>query len=967
MRHLKTAYGEILDLQERVVGDFFDDRADGDIRNSILEVHTYPPTPDQLDILQRFSSLAPTSSVRPRKRPLELPSQSYPSQSQFSREIPSIEEWDADAVTSFEGTKRQRTQEQSGRPFHSSQTSGTQGSIHQVLDSQKSSRKKRTSSSLFSPIVILIYHTDSNPYGTPTSLALVGQQHSVPSSEIDLSIIPDSPLARDSTSGRGAFAGAIPLGREGTKSESPELRASVHKVPTVGSVDALVEQPITSAIPPESPTIPSSLESAPQPEANPQYVEKEDMARAEESAQTKKARAKAKAKAKAKVKARAEAKAEAEARAVKERELADVKRIETEARISEEKKTREWLAREQRIKEVSLAEEANKTMLVADGAKQIEAERERKEKARHEELPAKKQADQAEAEEKAKEAQAKAHERKAREENRARDKAQKLADSECKDAKEPVLPPRTARETATAVKEQAQQRIAERETQKLRSSSDVQSQRSMTPRMPGSSITKSSSLMTSLRSSPTNNRSPGNTDAPLRSALRQTPSSLHRSVSSVSFDVAQPANLNTRNAPMSNPKSLKEISLEAAAKTPSATDVTTSPPGNMSSQPSKTPVRTPVAKKAPGRKITKPPAKNGKVQTKLNVTRVPKKLKGRAVAPPVKSTQPAPRQEIVISSGEDSSTSEEPSWQTGNAEAGPSSREPTLPVVSQKTKPAEVQASVTRIPPGVRTKKTQMDSTVTPAALPRRNSTLNMASMPKSISQSPAQITSETISISSDSASEKELQAPMSKVLSGTKGVTRGVLGSMKKLSKDVNHLVKQPEDYSKGKAPPQSVIRISPSRSDRIIPAKGNGEHINEAADRQLQLESRPSIPDSRVNVASSIPNGAPVDTIINQGLDHAGRLPNGIRPVYYDYPKLSELQKLPRAVTPETQSKINSITSQPVGDSPVSRSESEYSSSDGDQRSSSPDGDEDVDRRPPQLGSPKPYPGVKRLAQSR
>ena len=939
MRHFKTAYGDFLDLQERVVGDFFDDRgADGNIRNSILEVHRYPPTPDHLEILQRFSSLAPTSSVRPRKRPLELPSQSYPSPSQSSqrihREIPSIEEWDGEAITSFEtGTKRQRTHE---------------------------SRLNRT----------------------------FAGQDSVPSSEIDLSAIPDSPLARDSTSARGAFAGAIPLDRESTKSQSPELRASVHEVLAVDSIDAPVEQPITSATSPQSPTIPSFLEPAPQPEANPQTVEKGDMARAEESVQKRKAKtqakvkAKANAKAEAKAKAEATAKAETRAKAAKEQELAEARRIEmttvNEARLSEEKKTSERLARVQRFKEASLAEEANKAMLIADGAKQIEAEKERKEKARHEELAAKKQANQAEAEEKAREAQVKAHERKAREENRARDKAQKLADSESKDAREPVLPPRTARETATAVKEQAQQRIAEREAQKLRSSSDVHSQRSMTPRMPGSAFTNSSSLMTSLRSSSTSYGSPGNTDAPLRSALRQTPSSLHRSASSVSFDVAKPANLNTRNAQRSNPKSFKGINHEAAAKTPSATSIISSPPGNISKPPPKTPTQTPVPKKASGRKITNTPAKYGKLQTKLNVTREPKKLKGRAVAPPVKSPQAAPREEtppvkppqaapreeIIISSGEDSSTSEEPSWQTGNAEAGPSSRKPPLPVVSQKTKPAEVQNSITRVVPGIRNERTQIDRTVAPAALPRRKSALDTASIPKSISRSPAQISSETISISSDS--EKEPQAPTSKVPSGTKGVTR-VPGTMKKLSKDVNEVVKQPEDHLKGKAPPQSVIQVPFSQSRPIIPAKGDGEHINQAADRQLQLESRRSVPDYRVNLVSSTPNGASGDTIINQGLDHAGRLPNGIRPTYYDYPKLSELQKLPRPVTPEALPKINSISSQPVGDLPVGRFESQYSSSDGDERSSSSDGDEDIDRCPPQLGSPKPYPGVRRLAERR
>ena len=915
-QHFKTAYGELLDLQEGVVGDFFDDRsADGNIRNSFLEVHRFPPAPDDLEILQRFPSLAPTSSVRPRKRPLELPSQSYPSPSHSSRrihrEIPSIEGRDAEVVPSFEPTKRQRTHE----------------------------------SRLNAPFA-----------GHPESA------------------IPDSPLARASTSARRTFAGGLPLGRESTRSESPELGASFHEVSAAGSNDAPPGQPVTSAIPPES---------EPHPEANSQDVEKVDMARAEETAQalrvraSKAKRAKARAKFKTKMKAggkakadaeaEAKAKAKAEAEATRERELAETKRMEltmvSEARISETNKTSERLAREQRAKEVSLAEEAHKAMLEADGAKQIEAEREKKEKSRHEELVAKKQANQADTEGKAKEAQAKAYERKAREEKRARDKAQKLVDSECKHASEPILPPRTATETATAVKEQAQQRIAEKEAQKLRSSSDVQSQRSMTPRMPGSSVGKSSSLVTSLRSTPAGNPSPGNTDAPLRSALRRTPSSLHRSISSVSFDVAQAANLNTRNAPTSNPKSLNEINHEAAAKTPSATSVITGPPGNTSKPPSKTPTQTPVHNKASGRKITKTPVKNGKVQTKLNVTREPKKLKGRAIvppvkSPPVKSTQAAPQQAIVI---EDSSASEGPRWQTGNAEAGPSSRKPMLPVVSQPTKPAEVQVLVT--PPRTRN-KTQVHSTVAPAALPRRNSTLDTAPMPKSTSQSPAQILSETISISSDS--EKELHAPTSKVPSATKGVTR-VPGTFKKLSKDVYEVVKQPEDHLTGKAPPQSVTQVPPSQSRRIMPAKVRDEHINRAADRQLQLESQGSIPDSRVNMASSIPSDAPGDTIINQGLDHAGRLPNGIRPAYNDYPKFSELQKLPRTVTAEAQKTMNFTSSQLVSDPPVSSFELESSSSDGDDRDSNSDQDEDIDRCPPQRGSPKPYPGVKKLAKRR
>ena len=165
IRHLKTAYGDFVDLEERVVGDLFDDRgADGNIRNSILEVHRYPPTPDELERVQRFSSFAPTSSARPRKRPLELPSQSYPSIDPRITygEIRSIEEGDAETNGPFVPTSKRQCmrdsrlnrafdphqplgtrEEQGSRPYHSSQISGTQESIHQVPDSQKSPGKKR--------------------------------------------------------------------------------------------------------------------------------------------------------------------------------------------------------------------------------------------------------------------------------------------------------------------------------------------------------------------------------------------------------------------------------------------------------------------------------------------------------------------------------------------------------------------------------------------------------------------------------------------------------------------------------------------------------------------------------------------------------------------------------------------------------------------------------------------------------
>ena len=258
-----------MDLEEQVVGDLFDDRgADGSIRNSILEVHRYPPKPDELDTIQRFSSLAPNSSARPRKRPLE----SYLSQNlqNIHREIPSIEESDAETSRPF-GTanKRRRTQEPTlNRTFsahqpsslreeqgsglnHSSQTSGTQESIHQVLDSQKSpGRRSKSYTSLLA--VLLTYHADLNPYDTPTSLSLIGPQEPDPINEIDLSVVPDSPLGRETQSVGGAFGRPVQLDRESTKSESPELGTSVHEIP---SADPL---PSTSADSPEPATTPFS-------------------------------------------------------------------------------------------------------------------------------------------------------------------------------------------------------------------------------------------------------------------------------------------------------------------------------------------------------------------------------------------------------------------------------------------------------------------------------------------------------------------------------------------------------------------------------------------------------------------------------------------------------------------------------------------------------------------------------------
>ena len=1273
IRHLKTAYGDFLDLEHRVVGDFFDDRGtDGNIRNSILEVHRYPPKPNELEILQRYSSLAPNSSARPPKRPLELPSHPYPSEASqnIHGAIPSIEQSDSEIDTPYQaGTKRRRTREpvlsqnfgasqrsmtREGRGaelYLSSQTSGTQESIHQVVDSQKSLEKNRTFylSHLF--IIILIYLVVSNPYGTPTSLLFISSQDSIPSTDIDPSAIPDSPLGRGTTAGGGAFEGAVQLDRESNTSESPELDTSVRDVPLTDPNNTSGEQPITSADRPELSTTsgrskaplqavsiaqivdryakdhglgvrqthekaadvdhtpmrtpltadPAHAQFArsysntlcePDPVFDPiesdteSFLEKQCMQSAkrlrssktptqsykpfrtsggveidrrdglflvpsvppsrtnvdsnstrglngsvqreniqtprqdprvstssvhsdpkrhreydaecmkdpqskrsmrhglmdafqtssqastiwsqdsnesasgtaqsavqqtdnamlrqnkehdktthsshnertamsnldggpsgrltqetheqqekkagrdlikEQTATHKEAREKGKILADKKLardqQTQAQELAQAKKETIKKGELAEAKRKEetiVKEAILQMKNTQE-LARERRTREMLLAEEAKKLMLTAAGAKKIEAEEIEKTKARREELAAMKKANESKAEEQAKEARAKTLAKKAREEQPAPANAQKLADIEFKDAKDRgpqvVYKVQTPRETATAVIVKTQKKIADENLQKLRLSQEAQSRiprnsssvtdlRSMTPHVPSSSVNKSASHSISLASSPLNRRSSGNVVAPLRSVLRQTPSTLRQSMSSVTFDLPPQDELNKPdNRISSTPRSqsLAENEKESASKSSSKTNLEESRPKALSNTPARTPLKTPIPQKAAVSKNAKTPAKNGKVQTKLNVTRVPKKLKGRAVQIPI-TPRPAPRREIILSSGSESTDSEEPEWQTGNAVAGPSSRKPVFAAATS----AETK-SLAAVAPQIGSIKVENRKIATPAALPRSNPKLKPASLQMSKSRSPALALPETISVSSgcasttsdsemESDSEGEFRAPSSKMPTGAKERKLTPI-TLNGINKPANMVVDQSKDPSMSKAASPLNSQASLSRSRGTISMQGDGEQVDQAADRQLQLESRRSIPSSRTCQASAATNSSTDKKIINQGLDHAGCLPNGIRPAYYKYPPLSELQKLPRPATPEVGPNKDT-SSRPLDVLPVERSGSDESSSESDEGSGDSDEDEDVDAPPGQTWSEqksRPYPGMKECIKCR
>lgn len=152
IKHFETYFGEVLAMYDRI-GEYFDDRStddqskdDGVPKTSIALLHRHPPDPAELHDVRRFGSLMPESAAIPRKRPLTIPQQVHRN---------GFDGWGPEQPNSMR--KRQKTQQphdNEGLVSHqdepilsreevlgasrSSQTWGTQGSVHQVIDSQRS-------------------------------------------------------------------------------------------------------------------------------------------------------------------------------------------------------------------------------------------------------------------------------------------------------------------------------------------------------------------------------------------------------------------------------------------------------------------------------------------------------------------------------------------------------------------------------------------------------------------------------------------------------------------------------------------------------------------------------------------------------------------------------------------------------------------------------------------------------------
>ena len=159
IKHFETYFGEVLAMYDRI-GEYFDDRStddqskdDGVPKTSIALLHRHPPDPAELHDVPRFGSLMPESAAIPRKRLLTITQQVHQN---------GFDGWGPEQPNSMR--KRQKTQQaydNEGLIAHqdepilsreegvgisrSSQTWGTQGSVHQVIDSQRSPTMDSTS------------------------------------------------------------------------------------------------------------------------------------------------------------------------------------------------------------------------------------------------------------------------------------------------------------------------------------------------------------------------------------------------------------------------------------------------------------------------------------------------------------------------------------------------------------------------------------------------------------------------------------------------------------------------------------------------------------------------------------------------------------------------------------------------------------------------------------------------------
>ena len=504
------------------------------------------------------------------------------------------------------------------------------------------------------------------------------------------------------------------------------------------------------------------------------------------------------------------------------------------------------------------------------------------EKARRKELDIQRRADRAKA----------AKEKNAIEEARAYRRAQKVAKVNAMEIEQEAE--KSSRDDKVEGEEKALKQkstlMLDRAVQKSRETSDDEScqsstptdssisarqnRKTMTPAIPRFSINESSSKQSRMTSSsPLAVKSAKNLQTPLRRALKQGCSALRRSVSFLD-DSEAPAGYKNRiqsspsdsrpNAGKSRPiKHLVDSDKEPLSTTPAP---------STSSQ---------SARKFSGEKgVENPAIKKEMLQMKLNVTR-DVKGKGRAIDPPKLTNKTIT--EISSSDGDDDMSCLDPLFR------------------------------------GI---KVENDRTITPALPPPSNSQSQSASKSNSASQSPAQVMRKMTTLSSNSAlraapgsgsrndsiveadcssSEDDGSPSEGGSSSDNDELNHGVNGSkpatIEGSRQAVKVLVMSPKATPDAQPSPGSIAKEKDSQNAALT--KDLIKSIDQAANKQMQGELHQCAPvvTTQIAVPGKVSSEEKPALPDHPKLDRHGRLPNGTRPAYYRYPKLSELKRMAEA----------------------------------------------------------------------
>ena len=465
-----------------------------------------------------------------------------------------------------------------------------------------------------------------------------------------------------------------------------------------------------------------------------------------------------------------------------------------------------------------------------------------------------------------------------------------------------------------------------------------QKPKSLTALYPGSSRSRSPSLSIELLDMPhvTPSRSTKSGEPPLlTSALRKSPSTLRRSVSSISWanPVAPPDfSMSAKpgaTAPTSNGD--KRTGSSAITSSRSAPIHTRGSPAETKRTSSASSLDA-VEKKArdPPKKARDPPKKanaNIKKQTKLNVKRDVKQ-KGRVVDPP-NPPKPVVEEALVISSDSEHtissfySKSDDDVQEISKPDAGPSSKQkPKSKTGSATTKKFTTANSLTvaQDPAAQRTTVEHVTPTVGSSASSQQSVATNTES--KSSSRTPARYVSSTRSSSSGSNSKFNGSVVSSSLPDIAPEPSSQAQPDSKSTAVDSRRLSSKSLDSKEAKTTAAAGRRPSSQvsgASSTQQPQSTNAMSVKSAPDQQLwrearqfsepaqtQIKSSPPVASSKLSQMSSKVQAMPVATASKYEYTMSGP-----RPANFRFPSLTKLKNNPPKYDPKEHLKHASFMS--------------------------------------------------------